>query len=120
MTVRHGLETEHAAIENEMVNVVCGIINGNVHHVSALCDSLEIIHPLVLNPHQVLATLLRRSQAEVAAGVRFSVCHFVHAAGEREQHNIIARGRLITGSVGHGAGDLRGKEACREDEAEER
>jgi len=120
MTVRHGLETEHSPIENQMINGVRGIVNGNVYQALAIWDPLEIIHALVLNPHQIWPILLRRSQAEVAAGACFSVCHFVHAAGEREQHNIVARGRLIAGSVGHGAGDLRGKEACREDEAEKR
>src|SRR6185437_17119975 len=75
VTVSHGLETEHSAVENQMINVICGIINGNVYQTLALWDPLEIIHALVLNPHQIWATLLRCSQAEVAAGACFSVCH---------------------------------------------
>jgi hypothetical protein len=66
----------------------------------------------MFDAHQALAASLWRSQSEVPSRISFGMCHFVHAAGKRQQNNVVARRRLVAGSVGHNTSNLGGKQGC--------
>jgi hypothetical protein len=65
----------------------------------------------VYDAHKVLHTVIRNADREATLRIRPGMGNLIHAAGKRQQHNFISRGRLVRGSVCGGASDLCSKDA---------
>ena len=96
-------------IGDQPFNLCCRVIYGDVDGRSTRRGGLEIMHALPRHADQVLPACVRNIQSVMALAIGFCFCHFIHAAGQREQGYLIAGRRLIGGGIGNGPGNLRGK-----------
>ena len=58
--------------------------------------------------HMWCALVGRSGQAELALRIGLARPDFLHALGEREQCDLVARSRLACGGIGHGTSDVLG------------